>query len=464
MVTMIQARSNNFQKDARLINCYVEFDPQENDYWVIKRPGYIAYQGLGDGAGRGIFSWTPYNVIGGASDITVVGDEFFKNGALIDNIGGVGRVYFEPMLEGPYLVTGSASGSAYFFDGTTLTEITDVNFPVVDRCPGFAYLNGRIYVIRYDGAIQGSDTGDPSAWNATNVIIARNNPDQGVGILRQLSYIVALKEWTTEFFEDVGNPTGSLLKPVEGAILDYGCANFSTVAEMDGNIFWVATNKGAAPSVVMLDKLSLSIISTPQIDRFLKLISNFATADVNAFPLKIGGHRFYVLSVGGLLDVSLVYDVDQKFWQFWNDVDGLNAWPFGFSSDTIFADNSLLLQRYDNGAVVQVDASYTYSTDNGIPAPVHIYTPNFDFGTIRSKQLNMMTFKGDQVSGSEMDVQFTDDDYQTWSNYRSVDLSIKDPRLDNWGSFIRRAYHYRHNKPTPFRMKSTDLQIDIGTY
>ena len=92
-----------------------------------------------------------------------------------------------------------------------------------------------------------------------------------------------------------------------------------------------------------------------------------------------------------------------------------------------------------------------------------IVTPIFDGATGRRKQCGRMDVVGDQVLGSILQVRVSDDDYQSWSNFRLVDLGMKKPHLTNCGTFQKRAYHLRHATNTPFRLQSIDLQYDIGT-
>ena len=96
---------------------------------------------------------------------------------------------------------------------------------------------------------------------------------------------------------------------------------------------------------------------------------------------------------------------------------------------------------------------------------VDVVTPNFDGEVDRRKQCNRLTFLADVVAGSEMLVRVNDKDYaaDSWSNFRTVDLSTELPFSQNWGTFIRRAHHFRHQKQTAFRLKAVNLQLDVGT-
>jgi hypothetical protein len=96
---------------------------------------------------------------------------------------------------------------------------------------------------------------------------------------------------------------------------------------------------------------------------------------------------------------------------------------------------------------------------------VDLYTPNFDGGVRRKKQLNFMEFVGDQTPGSTLQVRVNDLDYKAdaWTGFRSVDLSVERAFLESCGSFRRRAVHIRHQCDTRMRLQAIELQLDLGT-
>ena len=194
---------------------------------------------------------------------------------------------------------------------------------------------------------------------------------------------------------------------------------------------------------------------------------SLGTVGIFSWVTKHAGHRFYGLT-NTQLNITLVYDLDQKLWYIWTDTNG-NYWPvynmsFGTNTGVLSGIMQHIALHYTNGNVYQFDTSYVYPNDIGMIFPVDIYTPNMDFGTTRRKYLNSMFFNGDKVDGSVLRARFSDDDYQTYTNFRQVDLSLSKPRLTNCGTFARRrAYHFRHSSNTPFRMKTVDLALDLGT-
>lgn len=437
------------EKDARLVNCYAELNAKTQDYQVEKRPGSILTFGLtGGGNGLGIYSWLN-------NLYSVSGTKLFKDTAAFASVLDNGSYYRFSQLLGatPKLVLKNNT-QGWFTDGTTLTQIIDVDYPAT-TVPGIAYLDGTTYVMRPDGGIQGSGIDDVINWDPLNVIIARNEPDKGIALFKHGTYVIALKEWSTQAFYNAGNATGSPLGRVDGFMQYYGCRNGNSVVEMDGMHFWITASKSAGSQLAKLEDLNLSIVSNPVVDRIL---TEFGTASVG-FGMKLGGHRFiiYLLSSAGF---SLVYDVDQKLYYRWTNYSADNVWPF--ISSTYFGNLTYAQHLSDTGIYI-VDTDFAYPTDSGHIFPVDIYTGNFDFGIDRRKTLNWMCFDADIVQGSTLQVRNSDDDYTNWTNFRQVDLGQDQPILTKNGTFYQRAYHLRHACATPFRIKNIGLQIDIGT-
>ena len=203
-----------------------------------------------------------------------------------------------------------------------------------------------------------------------------------------------------------------------------------------------------------MDKLKVEVISSAPVER---LIAHADFTAVFSWAIKFDGHSFYVFTLKNT-NLTLAYDIEEKEWSQWTDKDG-NYLPI--VSSTFDGSKNHILQHESNGKLYYSDSSYF--TDDGDIITVDIYTPNFDGGVRRTKQLNMLTIIADKVPGSMLQVRSSDDDYQTWSNFRSVDLSEDDPRLPQEGSFLRRAYNFRHQMATDFRLQAAELQVDIGT-
>jgi hypothetical protein len=478
-------RSTSFTKDARLVNAYAERTPFG---WEVEKRfglGAPAWTTGGSGApGQGMFNvniGTTSNQTFAVANNTVyeVLLDHFGNpsiitlGAIVTNafgvFGGQGRVQFclVPASPQPYLIFGSGNRApAYYINFVTpgvITQITDPNFPTNNYVPGFAVLDGTTYVMDNKANIWGSlGLNNPTTWDALNVIQANSVADLPVALYKQVVYIVAFKTTSIQFFYDNGNPTGSPLSPVPGAVINYGCLDANTIQELDGKLLFVTNNKASGCQVGILDNLQFSIVSTPAVERFLNLPSQavpyFNVYNFASFVIDRAGHRLYGIT-NIKANISMVYDIEQKLWYQWTDSNG-NYFPV--VSTAIDLSNNLLAQGATTGVLYPFGPDYQYPNDNGALFPVDIYTPNFDDGVDRIKLLSQMRFNADQTSGSLLQVRSSNNDYGSWTNFRTVDLSRVRPILNDEGSFHRRAYHFRHQCNTPLRIRSVDLQMDRG--
>lgn len=188
-----------------------------------------------------------------------------------------------------------------------------------DTVPGIGYLEGRFYVMDRFGVIYNCAEDDPSIWNALEFVTAQAETGAGKCLAKSLTFIAAFKEWSVEFFYHDKNalPPGSPLGSVDNRYLPIGCASGYSVAELDGNIFWISqAKKQSERSVYFASAGSMEVtkVSTPHIERILKR-DDLAT--VHAYGLKLDGHRLYVLTLG-TSDITIVYDMDSGTWTEWS--------------------------------------------------------------------------------------------------------------------------------------------------
>ena len=116
-----------------------------------------------------------------------------------------------------------------------------------------------------------------------------------------------------------------------------------------------------------------------------KLLSNLLKfCVVFSWKIKFDGHSFYVLTIKNA-NLTLVYDITQQKWHQWTDANG-NYIPIVAS--TYDAQNRHIVQHESNGRLFYMNT--TYFQDLNDPIIVDIYTPNFDGGSKRKKQLGML--------------------------------------------------------------------------
>jgi hypothetical protein len=489
--------------DAIIINGYAELDPEDNQYWVEKRLGNqtVGMQ-AGNAGGTGvlpsgfalaIFGPNLYSYIAG-----VMANLAYGGGLALPLVQGRCAKFIEVSAPGGaptvfWAVNGSmwntipghVHGSGGYENIADLTAGTGGVPWTAALCDGCVFLDETLYVMDQNGGIWGSDVNVFNTWVATTLIQAGGRQDAPVALAQQMEYLIAFKTTSFRCFYDAGSSAqtlgvGSNLAWVEGADGNYGCANAGSIQLIDQSLLWLTNNDEATPQIARMDGLQVQIVSTPPVERLLQHIKMGAFSSNPNSPaniiysagIKRGGHRFYVITVPASTSTSipftLAYDLDQQMWYLWTGA-GLSYWPVtGVSAhyDTDIPGQTipgLLCQDVSSGALYYTDIDQTYPTDSGIPAQVDIYTPNWDAGTKRRKFLNAMYFQNDQVSGSKMLVRKSDNDYRSWGPFRQVSLSTDRPNMTRCGTFTKRALNIRHVAPTPFRIKTSDLQMDIGT-
>jgi hypothetical protein len=490
--------------DAALLNCYAELDPEDNQYWVEKRLGtktIATVTGGGGGVGVGFSYSTPASL---AVPVAIFGSNLYTwNGSALVNVpytGGSGHPLVSgraatfvpiPVFTAVATVVWAVNGSLWqaaltpaipdYRYANAVDFITSVPW-TAPLCDGCVYLDTVLYVMDQQGNIWGSNPNDLTTWLGTTLIKAGGRYDIPVCLAQQLEYVIALKSTSLRCFYNAGAAAqtagvGSNLAWVEGADSNFGCLSAGTVQLIDNSLLWVTNNDKGTPQVARMDGLQVTIVSTPQVERLLQALNTTVYAEAPSLPsnilysngIKRGGHRFYTVTLppGAVITtpITLVYDLDQQLWYIWSSPQ-LSYWSLvGVSSNAGVGSGSsgVFAQDITSGAFYLCDIDQVYPTDSGVYCQLDIYTPNADMGTRRKKTLNQMLFVNDQVSGSYMQVRKSDDDYRSWSPFRQVSLSAPQPSLTRCGTFRRRALNIRHYAATPFRIKASDLALDIGT-
>lgn len=480
LVPALDSRSFDLSKDAILKNCIAEKQEAIGGYKINKRFGtgpilYVAAVGTTKGCGL-------YYNSGFASYIYVVTANN-TNSYVISRGGSV--LFTTPIVSSApnlwdfedmatHFILGARFEKAYAMPYSTgvPAEIVDPDFTSISRVRGFAYLNGRLYIMDTIGNIYGSEIDNPLSWIATNVIRARSQPDLAVAIVKHLSYVVAFKQWSLEFFSDVGAaPPGSVLALVPGLYKNYGCLASDTIRGLDGELFWVSNNRSRAPQVVRMVNAQTQIVSTTAVEKVLSTLntSTDAIMALTGVCFKSSGHSFYMINLPAVLGLpagSLVYDISEDLWYFWTKYNQFTRLQesMNYAFET-FGNAGKYFQNSVTGDVIPYASDDTYVKDTVGNIESDIITSNIEFGTKRWKVLSRLSFGIDEQVGSELLVRYNDHDYDPaqWSQYRSVDLNQAEPFLQNEGRFKRRAYHFRHTQATKMRIAYVDMQLSLGS-
>lgn len=283
---------------------------------------------------------------------------------------------------GTFTITVTVAGSefTYTVTGTPATPATGTitangGWTTV---PGVVYLGDYMFVGRTDGEIHNCDRSDYPTWDALSFITPEKEPSLLVCIAKSLNFLVAFKQWDTEFFYDAEiAPPGSPLLPQDSAYLKLGCAAAQSVVEFDGGIILITQRDQLQRSreVHVFNGLTPQKISSPEVERLLNASD---LSEVYSLYLSTAGHQFYILTLADI-GITLACDMAQgkSGWASWTSLTAQ-------SSQTV---NSMTR----SGRTVTVDVT-DHGFSDGDPVLIAGATPTDYNGIVNIRYVDENTF------------------------------------------------------------------------
>lgn len=235
----------------------------------------------------------------------------------INQIGSIATI------EGYMSISANNARQIIFVDGTngfiydtiaeTFTQITDPNFPI--NPPMVSFLDGFfVAIVGNTNTFVLSAPNNGLAWTfADNVEYATANAYPG--ILTALAVVnrrlFLFKEQSTEVWYNAG-ASDFPFKRDNNAIFSFGCATKNSIAVGEGLLFFMSLDQNGDYSIMMSDGSDPGKVSTSSVDNVLNSLLN--PLDVDSIIRKTeDGHLFYQINWTSD-DITLVYDVNTKFW------------------------------------------------------------------------------------------------------------------------------------------------------
>lgn len=364
------------------------------------------------------------------------------------------------------LPTGIISGTPYFL----VAPITPDTYSIstvkggapVQTSGTQSGVHTAAYTYTTNSRIYGSNLEDPRTWNALNYVTAGSDPDPSVAICRHLNYIVVFGQWSTEFFYDGGSASypRSMLVANQSAKSEIGCAVGTSVSQLEQTVIWVGQAVTEGRAVYLLNGMSPQKISDRYIDKYLNADPMI---DVRSYTFKYAGHTLYVLTLLAS-NLTFVYDLDEKMWYQWTSQAGGTEGYFkltNFTSNVEYQQDGAVLTFQDHLTGQLFQMSENHYNDAGNAIYFRAVSPVIDNGSVKRKFYTSVEVVGDKVLGT-LSIRHTSDDYNTWSNYRTVYLKDKRPILYQCGEARRRAWEVFSSDSVPIRLEGLELNFDIG--
>lgn len=465
---VVGAVSSSVTKDQRFINAIPDrvIDPltESIKFYVYKRPGFVEHSQPENGSvGSAIKIWTGQG--SGAKVISAFGatnSTIYDGETSLGAITGKARDITETLVgTTPTIVIPSDDSSAWYYqEGGSLTEITDVDYPgnaTLTTVGTFVHMDGYSFIMTDSGRIYNSDLNSISAWSSTSFLSAQMYPDQGIGLARYKDLIVAFGKETMEFFKNVGNATGSPLQRVPEAFTKIGALSANAITQLEDNIAWAASTDTGSVSIYMLDGYKPVRISDNSIDIRL---TNRVITNIYLSAVKMLGKTFVFVVSGSN---TFVYCVEDKMWHQWSGTTILwHRWAANTTSTTALYSISC---TGTDGKVYVCNPVATTHSDDGTSFEFYVQTSKLDMKTERRKFIHRLTVVGDNTTNStNLSISWSDDDYETWSTARTVDLSSDRKYLTNLGQCRRRAFRFTNTSTEPIRLEALEFELGKGMH
>jgi len=375
---------------------------------------------------------------------------------------------------GTYTVSGNVVTSiSLTSEGSGYTSTPTIGFPSgggtkatagcsINAIP-FPHIPVPIFIDGYIALAKGSDVytcdvDNPTKWTASNFLSAEMFPDPIVALSRQNNQVVVLGHNSIEFFYDAANAAGSPLSRNDSTTIQMGCAAPYAVIGNEKYIFYVSQSDSGGRAAWIIDGFQPKKVSDEYIERILD--AEVDMSDCRGFGVRTKGHLFYVLNLK-TSGRTLVYDSDEKLWHEWSSNSAGNHAVFQCD---YMADNSTgaaHLLHSSNGTLYKLDVNcYTDGTDQ---INVELITNRYDMDTYHRKFMHSCKIVGDRYStANSINLQWTNDDYQNWSNVKQISLTDDFPAFQRLGVFRRRAFKITHNSDNPLRLESLEVEYTEG--
>ncbi len=457
-----ETRDATSTKDNDAINCFYELIQNkktgDKDYFVVKRDGTSAYPYTAPTSElRGLHYWEDQNklflalstniyVINASTGVLITTLSTFSSATTL-----VGFCEFLFDTDNVKLCATDGTTLVTIDSSNTVVTVTAPDLPV-PHLPYPTFMDGYLFLVKSGTAdIYNSNLNDPELWTAGDFITAEMAADKIVLLSNLNNYLIVFGSGSIEYFWDAANPTGSPLQRYDTPIKYTGYV--SGFAKFANKILFIGNSNNTGNQVYLIEDLKLEPIGTPPIRRALE-------PDVNtpAVVVTYGGHDFYHITIEGL---SYEYDLDTKLWTR-STFKQLDNFPIKFAQ-VIFITGigSVTLFINDGDEFLYYFYSGVYQ-DNSVAFTTTVITDNQSFETYNRKTCSRMSIHADRPeTDGNLEISWTDDDYQTFNTPRSVNLNQSFPDLTRLGQFRRRAFKLEWTEDLPLRLKQLELDLNM---
>jgi hypothetical protein len=354
------------------------------------------------------------------------------------------------------------------------------------------------FLIYTDGdSVNNSDLNSVTAYSASGTLSPNLVPDEPRAVARQKNAVIVFGSASKEVYSNAGNPFGSPLQRQPDLLERIGAIDQRSVTTLENEIYFVSSPYEGDIGVYRIRGLASERISTPTVDKIIGTVSSTGGA-FYASSFRLGGYPYFglFLSISGeevnlmllengdeiLLENDdsiimendpasvpsfvrfLVYNAGLNLWSEWDSTKGTYIDSVGsgnnnqiFATSRVETDGKIYtINPVSDGELYQ---------DDGDAYSMEVRTSKTDFGTENRKYGISVSLLGADIQTGTATLEYSDDDYQTWTTAGTFDLTQSNPRITRVFDFEgARAWRLTHSDNTPFRAKALKFNFNVGAH
>lgn len=351
---------------------------------------------------------------------------------------------------------GSATSGIVTIDSAnTVVTCADADLPA--HLSNLVFLDGYIFIIETaTGKIFNSDNNDPLSYTTSAYIVPEQEADTTTRIAKINNYLVAFGNDSIEYYWDAANAAPDSPMQRNDAPIKYN-GYLAGLSQYGNVLYYIGKDASGQPEIFKLKDFKLEVIGSTSISRYLNSTGTALSTWIGNI-VSIQGHVFYVISAGS-----------GKTWAI--DLDNELITRFAYQNNSTFDFNQTVVVKGTSSVKTYFCLTNSTSTvyyfdaslyqDAGTNFSCIITTENNDFKTLNRKTMSRLGLSADRPSSdTNISIEWTDDDYQTWSTARTCNLNTDTPFIRQLGSFRNRAFRFTYIGNYPFRLQ--DIEVDIN--
>lgn len=351
--------------------------------------------------------------------------------------------------------------SLYGYNFETSVKVVDADLPSPHN-PHIAYIDGYLVLIETNtGDLFNSDVDDPFSWTPGDWIAAESYTDHLKRVVRMKNYLVLFGESSIEFFYDAGVVSGSPFQRNDSLVKNIGyLGGFTQVGDV---IFFFGQELNRAIAVYVLSGYEVKQISTPVIDRALQKnypngLSSINLAN-NGFIVSVNGISFYAINT---TESTWLYDYLHNRWYEWKNK---NNESLGIEAAWQLVNGECLVALKGKEAICSLDQTVGKDFD-GIFTCTYI-TKKLNFDTYNTKFMSKVIVfcdKPQKQGTSYLNLSWSDNDYQTYTYPRKINIISQLPVARQLGKFRERAFKLEYKDKYPLRLHRLEVFYNTGAH